>query len=55
MTKFKAGDTVRAFHPGMFGVVKEGTVAKVGRKYLYVDFGQLLGGVIRIRPTDVVT
>jgi hypothetical protein len=51
---FKKGDVVKAFHPGMFGVVKTGTVSKVGSVYLYIDFGELLGGVKRVRYQHVV-
>ena len=52
---YKVDDVVRAFHPGMFGVVKEGKVAKVGSVYLYIDFGELLGGVKRVRYQHVVS
>lgn len=51
----KVGERVRAFHPGMFGVVKEGEVTKVGSVYLYIDFGELLGGVRRVRFEHVVS
>lgn len=37
------GSRVRAFHPQMFGVVKEGNVTGVGSKYVRVNFGDLLG------------
>lgn len=37
------GSRVRAFHPQMFGVIKEGKVVKVGSKYARVNFGDLLG------------
>ena len=50
---YRVGDVVKAFHPRMFGVVKEGTVTKVGSVYLYIDFGELLGGVQRTRYTHV--
>lgn len=50
----KVGERVKAFHPGTLGVVKEGEVAKVGSVYVYVDFGELLGGVKRVRYEDVV-
>lgn len=48
------GTRVRAFHPGMFGVVKEGEVVKVGSKYAHVDFGEMLGGIKRVPMTHVV-
>lgn len=51
---YRVGDVVRAFHPGMFGVVKVGTVTKVGSVYLYIDFGELLGGVRRVQYKYVV-
>jgi hypothetical protein len=43
--KPRVGERVRAFHPGMLGVVKTGTVIKVGRKYAQIDFGPLADGV----------
>lgn len=52
--RFSVGEHVRAFHPGMFGVVKEGKIERVGSVYLYIDFGQLLGGVRRVRYEHVV-
>jgi hypothetical protein len=48
------GDTVRAFHPRRMGVVNTGTVVKVGRKYVHVDFGELLGGTFRVSPEHIV-
>jgi hypothetical protein len=50
----KVGDRVRAFHPGTVGVVKEGEVTKVGSVYIYVNFGELLGGVKRVRYEHVL-
>jgi hypothetical protein len=50
----KQGERVRAFHPRRFGVVNHGTVVWVGRKYVLVDFGQLLGGSFRVSMRDVV-
>jgi len=44
------GDRVRAFHPRTLGVIYHGTVVIAGRKYVHVDFGQLLGGVFRVAP-----
>jgi hypothetical protein len=52
--KFKKGDKIKVFHPGMMGVIKEGTVHKIGSKYIYVDLGELLGGIVKCRPSDVV-
>ncbi len=54
-SKWVVGETVRAFHPGRFGVVNEGTVVSVGRTYLRVDFGPMLGGTLRVRFADVVS
>ena len=51
---YKVGDVVKAFHPGRLGVVNTGTVTKVGSVYLYIDFGELLGGVQRVRYEHVV-
>ena len=44
----KAGDRIKAFHPRMMGVVKEGTVERVGRSYLHVNFGSILGGTVQV-------
>lgn len=46
--EYTAGQEVAAFHPRMFGVVKTGTVVTVGRQYLHVDFGELLGGTFKV-------
>ena len=48
------GDRVAAFHPGRLGVVNEGTVKTVGRKYVHVDFGELLGGTWKVPFADVL-
>lgn len=48
------GDSVRAFHPREMGVVRDGTVVKVGRNYVHVDFGELRGGVFRVAPKYIV-
>jgi hypothetical protein len=48
---YKTGETVTAFHPRMFGVVKEGRIVKVGHKYLHIDFG--LWGTERVLPQYV--
>lgn len=50
---YKVGDVVKAFHPERLGVVNTGTVTKVGSVYLYIDFGELLGGVRRVRYPHV--
>ncbi len=54
-TIYQKGDRVRAFHPRMFGVVKVGTVRVVGRKYIHVDFGDMLGGTFKLNPQDIVS
>ena len=54
MIKVKKGDEVKAFHPGMMGVVKHGVVNKVGSKYIYIDFGLLNGNIVKCRPSDLV-
>lgn len=51
---YRVGEVVRAFHPGMLGVVKEGRIARIGSVYLYIDFGDLLGGVKRVAYKHVV-
>jgi hypothetical protein len=51
---FAVGHRVRAFHPRRFGVVNTGEVVKIGRKWLYVDFGPLLGGTFKVSPAHVV-
>ena len=48
------GDRIQAFHPRRFGVVNYGTVTKIGTKWVYVDFGPLLGGVFKVAPRDIV-
>lgn len=50
----KVGDRVKAFHPARFGVVNTGTVVTVGRKWIHVDFGSMLGGVYKVGPDYVV-
>lgn len=51
---FKVGDTIQAFHPRMLGVVLYGEVVKVGRLWLYVDFGALRGGKFKVGVQDVI-
>ncbi len=51
---FKAGDRVKAFHPGMLGVVKHGFVVSVGRTYARIEFGSLLGGTWKVRREDIL-
>lgn len=50
---FKVGDNVQAFHPRMFGVVLYGTVTKVGRTWLHIDFGAIRGGTFKVSPAAV--
>jgi hypothetical protein len=52
--KNTVGQRCRAFHPKRMGVVNHGTIIKVGSRYLYVDFGSMLGGVYRVHPRDIV-
>ena len=49
-----AGDLVRAFHPGMFGVIRTGRIVSVGRKYARVDFGDLGAGKWKV-PLEHIT
>jgi hypothetical protein len=51
--RLTVGTTVKAFYPGMVGVVKEGTITKIGSKYIYIDFGDLLG-TKRVLSRDIV-
>ena len=51
----RVGATVRAFHPRRLGVVNTGTVTVVGRKYVTVDFGELLGGAFKVAPQHVLS
>ncbi len=53
-TTYRAGDLVRAFHPQEFGVVRDGRIVSVGRKYCRVDFGSLRGGVKRVAFAHIV-
>ncbi len=53
-TAIQKGQTVRTFHPGRFGVVNHGTVVSVDRKYVRVDFGELLGGTWRVPLAHIV-
>lgn len=50
----KAGDEVKAFHPREFGVVREGRIVKVGRKYVHIDFGSIRGGTFKVLPKYIV-
>ena len=50
--KLKKGDEVKFFHPGMMGVIKTGTVEKIGSKYIYVKW---FDSTVRILPRDLVT
>ncbi len=51
---FKAGQHVRAFHPLMFGVIKDGIILSMGTKRAKIDFGQLNGGTVLVRIRDIV-
>ncbi len=48
--EFAPGDEVHAFNPRKFGVIDTARVTKVGRKWLYVDFGPINGNIMRISP-----
>lgn len=48
------GDRVRAFHPGMFGVIREGLVTWAGQTRVRVNFGETLGGSFQV-PREHVT
>lgn len=50
---FTVGQEVSAFHPAKVGVMHVGEVKVVGRKYLHIDFGELLGGVWRVPYSHV--
>lgn len=52
--RIRVGERRLAFHPRMFGVVKVGEVVRVGSKYADLDFGELLGGVVRVPLRDVL-
>lgn len=62
--EYKIGETVRAFHPKMMGVVKQGTVEGVVHRTsellgtvavaLMVDFGQLLGGIYTVPLEHII-
>lgn len=52
--RIMVGERRLAFHPRTVGVVKVGEVVKVGSKYAYIDFGELLGGVVRVPLRDVL-
>ncbi len=49
---YRVGETVRAFDPRTMGVVKQGTVTKIGRKYLTIDFG--LSGTCKVSERDML-
>ena len=53
-TNYKIGDLVRAFHPAEFGVVRDGKIVKIGRKWITVDFGSLRGGEYRVAEGHIV-
>jgi hypothetical protein len=52
LSLYRAGEQVRAFDPRTLGVVKVGTVLKVGRKYATIDF--CLSGVARVTARDML-
>jgi hypothetical protein len=52
--KPQVGERVKAFHPRMVGVVKEGTITSINRKSVRIDFGPLLGGIRPVSPQDIV-
>ena len=52
--RIRVGDRVKAFHPAKMGVVNEGDVTKVGSTYVWIDFGELGGGVFRVRHAHVL-
>ena len=49
---YRVGERVRAFDPRTLGVVRVGTVVRVGRKYVTVDFG--LSGAARVAVRDML-
>jgi hypothetical protein len=52
LSLYREGETVRAFDPRTLGVVKVGTIVKIGRKYATIDFG--LSGVAKVAGRDIV-
>lgn len=52
LSLYRAGEQVRAFDPRTLGVVKVGTVVKVGRKYATIDFG--LSGTAKVTARDML-
>jgi hypothetical protein len=52
LSLYRVGERVRAFDPRTLGVVKVGTVTKIGRKYATVDFG--LTGCARVTARDLL-
>lgn len=52
LVEVREGDTVRAFDPRTLGVVKHGTVLRVGRVRVHIDFG--LTGRTFVRRRDVL-
>jgi hypothetical protein len=51
LSLYRVGETVRAFDPRTFGVVKVGRIVKIGRKYVTIDFG--LTGTARVTARDM--
>jgi hypothetical protein len=52
LSLYRVGETVRAFDPRTLGVVKVGTIVKIGRKYATIDFG--LSGVAKVAERDLL-
>lgn len=52
LSLYRVGEQVRAFDPRTLGVVKVGTVTRIGRKYVTVDFG--LSGSVRVSARDMM-
>lgn len=49
--KIKVGDEISFFHPGMMGVIKQGTVTKIGSKYIYVNW---MDSQVKLTAHDLV-
>lgn len=52
LSLYRVGEDVRAFDPRTLGVVKVGTVTKIGRKYVTIDFG--LTGTAKVSARDML-
>lgn len=51
--QYRVGQRVTAFVPHTLGVIKQGTIVKVGTRYLHIDYGLL--GVRKTHPRDLTT